>query len=75
MESPSTAVTSFGFCTPDRVADENALCVDEVLFCVNDPRRRKIAEGFSFDNLEMDVFDPALVALSRTGFLTHIPKS
>ena len=52
MESPKTAVTSSGTFSAENGADENAGCVDDAASLVNAPRRRKIADGFSFDNLE-----------------------
>jgi hypothetical protein len=51
MESPRIAVTSLERSCAESGVDENAACVDEAVFGVNVPRRRKIADGFSFDSL------------------------
>jgi hypothetical protein len=55
MEMPKTAVTSLERSGAESGADEKAVCVDEAAFSVNVPRRRKIAEGFSFDSLRRSV--------------------
>jgi hypothetical protein len=68
MESPRTAVTSFGVPCMESGAEENALCVDEAVLVVNVPRRRKIAEGFSLDSLKEIVkqVDKARTVLMRS---------
>ena len=52
MESPKTAVTSLGTFPVESRVDDNAVCTDEAASVVNVPRRRKIADGFSFDSLD-----------------------